>query len=77
MEKKGGDPNNSRKNMQALAYTTIPAFTTSNVSGTIDRPDSSCTGAMFTAQRMDAMLMNSELFAMCRPTQILWQGSSV
>ena len=53
------------------AYTIIPALTVSSVLGTIGRPASSFRAATFTDQRIVTMLMNAELFAMCRPTQIL------
>ena len=53
------------------ANTTTPALTVSKVFGTIGLPASSFTATMFVAQRMAAMLMKTELFAMCRPTQIL------
>ena len=50
---------------------TIPALTVSNVSGTIGLPALPIKAATFAAQRIVATLMNTELFAMCRPTQIL------
>ena len=53
------------------ANTTNPALTVSKVLGTIGLPTSSFRAVMFAAQRMVAMLMKTELFAMCRPRQIL------
>ena len=43
------------------------------MSGMIGCPISSCAGVIFTAQRMWAMLINSESLAMCLPGQILWK----
>ena len=53
------------------ANMTNPALTVSKVSGTIGRPVLSFRAVTFAAQRMVAMLIKTELFAMCRPTQIL------
>ena len=47
------------------------ALTDSKVLGTIGLSASSFRAAMFAAQRMVAMLMKIELFAMCCPTHIL------
>ena len=57
--------------MMGKANTTTPALTASKGLGMIGLPPSSFRGAMFAAQRMVATLMKIELFAMCRPTQIL------
>ena len=57
--------------MMDKANTITLALTVSNVFGTIGLPASSFMAAMFAAQRMAATLMKTELFAMCRPTQIL------
>ena len=53
------------------ANTIAPGPAVSKVSGTIGLPASSFRAATFAAQRMVAMLMKTELLAMCRPTQIL------
>ena len=54
---------------------TTLALAVSKVSGTIGLPVSSFNAAMFAAQRMVATLMKIELFAKCRPTQILYIGT--
>lgn len=53
------------------AHATTPALMVPNVSGIMGFPASSFTGETRAAQRMDAILMKSEFFAMCRPMQIL------
>ena len=53
------------------AHATTPAFMVPSVSGMRGFPASSFTGETLVAQRMEAILMKSELFAMCRPMQVL------
>ena len=54
------------------ANTTTPALTVSKVLGTIGLPALSFRAAMFAAQRTVATLMKIVLFAVCRPTHILY-----
>ena len=68
---KEGCHRSGQNEMMDKANTIVPALTVSNVSGTIGLPASSFRAAMFAAQRTVTTLMKAELFATCRPTQIL------
>ena len=63
--------------MMDKADTITLALTVSRVLGTIGLSASSFRAVTFVAQRMVATLMKTELFAMCRPTQILCDIRSV
>lgn len=52
-------------------YTTRPVFTLLWTSGIMGSPLEDRTGDIERAHKMLAMSMNSELFATCRPMQIL------
>jgi len=53
------------------AHTTTPAFKVANMLGIIGFPALSFTGEILAAQRINVMLMKSEVLAMCHPRQIL------
>ena len=67
----------SHKSPGKGTHTTSRSLTASSVSGMTGFPASSIIGEIVAAQRMVAMEMKRELFAMCRPMHILFWVESV